>query len=210
MTEIDESSLGPARTAIVPEAGTRAVHRGPIQLRMVPAPGAFDAGELLDTIAGLGIDVAGISREALEQFGDRLPALMEQLLADEEAAARFDADPAAFRDVLGDELVEALTELRRRVTGVRSAVNPPGSDQSTRRPARRVTHRLVTARDPAVEERADALREDLIRWAVSRRPNLAALERSPEATIEARFPDEPEAVRRALLRGVQAASRTDA
>jgi hypothetical protein len=210
MTTIDESSLGPARTAIVPAGGMQAVHRGPIQLRMVPPPSGFDVSALLDAIGGLGVDLAGISRETLEQLGDRLPGLMERLLVDEEAAARFDRDPAAFREVLGDELADVLVTLRRRVTAMRSPLNSPGSNESTRRPARRGTHRLVTARDPLVEERADALRQDLIQWALSRRPNMAALEKSPKEVVEDRFADEPEAVRRALLRGIERSAQADA
>ena len=109
---------------------------------------------------------------------------------------------ARSRDVLGDELTGVLITLRQRLVGMRSPINPPGSDESTRRPARRSTTRLVTARDPAIEERADTLREELLKWAVARSSNMTALEKFPRRTIEGRFADEPEAVRRALLREV--------
>jgi hypothetical protein len=210
MSDIDENELGPGRTAIVAADGVRAVHRGPMQVRLTPPLGTVDAGELLDTIAALGVDVAGISPQALERLNDCLPELIERLVADEDAPAVFDRDPGSFRDVLGDELADALVTLRQRVMGMRSAINPPGSDGSTRRPARRTTPRLLTARDPAVEERADALRQDLIEWALARRPNMAALKKSPERMIARRYADEPEAVRRAMLREVRRAAQTDA
>lgn len=202
VTDIDERELGPGRTAIVPTGTTRAVHRGPVQLRLIPPPGAFDTAEVLGMVTALGVDVAGISPQAIEQLNARMPDLMERLLADEDAAAAFDRDPGSFRDVLGDELTGVLITLRQRLVGMRSPINPPGSDESTRRPARRSTTRLVTARDPAIEERADTLREELLKWAVARSSNMTALEKFPRRTIEGRFADEPEAVRRALLREV--------
>jgi hypothetical protein len=210
VANIDERQLGPGRTAIVRDDAIRAIQRGPLQLRLSPPRGPIDAVELLEAVASLGVDVAGIAPETIAHLNARLPALMEQLLDDEEAAAVFDRDPAAFRDVLGDELADTLVLLRQRVMGMRSAISPPGSDESTRRPARRSTSRLVTARDPEVEARADALRRELIKWAVARRPNMAALARSPRETIERHFPDAPEAVRRALLREVERAGGADA
>jgi hypothetical protein len=56
-----------------------------------------------------------------------------------------------------------------------SAISPPGSGESTRRPARRSTPRPVATGDSAVEERAGVALQEPLRWAVARRPNLAAL-----------------------------------
>lgn len=210
MSKIDERQLGPGRVAIVASDRVQAVHRGPMQVRLIPPSGTFDGGELLDTIASLGVDVAGISPEALERLNACLPELMEQLTADEDAVAAFDRDPGSFRDVLGDELAEALVTLRQRVVGMRSALNPPGADGSTRRPLRRTTPRLLTAVNPVVEERAAELRQDIIKWALARRSNMTALAKSPERTIERKYADEPEAVRRALLRDVRRAAQPDA
>ena len=100
--------------------------------------------------------------------------------------------------------------LRQRVVGMRSALNPPGAEGSTRRPLRRTTPRLLTAVDPVVEERAAELRQDIIKWALARRSNMTALAKSPERTIERKYADEPEAVRRALLRDVRKAAQPDA
>jgi hypothetical protein len=210
MSKIDERKLGPGRVAIVASDRVQAVHRGPMQVRLIPPSGTFDVGELLDTIASLGVDVAGISPKALERLNACLPQLMEQLTADEDAVAAFDRDPGSFRDVLGDELAEALVTLRQRVVGMRSALNPPGAEGSTRRPLRRTTPRLLTAVDPVAEERAAELRQDIINWALARRSNMTALAKSPERTIERKYADEPEAVRRALLRDVRKAAQPDA
>jgi len=210
MSEIDERELGPGRVAIVASDRVQAVHRGPMQVRLTPPSGTIDVGELLDTIASLGVDVAGISPEALKRLNACLPELMEQLTADEDAVAAFDRDPGSFRDVLGDELAEALVTLRQRVVGMRSALNPPGADGSTRHPHRRTTPRLLTAVDPVVEERAAELRQDIINWALARRSNMTALAKSPERTIERKYADEPEAVRRALLRDIRRAAQPDA
>jgi hypothetical protein len=171
----------------------------PVRLRLIPPSGRFDSGEFLDTIAALGVDVADISPDALQHLNDCLPELMERLLADDDAASAFDRDPGSFRDLLGDELADALVTLRQRVM-----------PESTRRRTRRRANRLVTAADPVVEERADTLRADLVEWALARRPNMAALEKSPERTIERRYAGESEAVRKALLRDVRRAAASDA
>ena len=211
MGEIDGRRRKPDRQQVVSEnGGVRAVYRGPMQVRLRAPSGTLDTDELLETFAGLGVDVADISPETLRQLNDRLSALMERLLADDDAAAAFDRDPGSFRDVLGDELADTLVILRRRVRQIPPPISAPGSDESALGLTLRPRRRVVMALDPDVEERADALRQDLIEWALARRRNIVALEKSPDQTIERRYADEPEAVRRALLRGVEKGAHRDA
>ena len=57
--------LGPGRVAIAASDRVQAVHRGPMQVRLIPPSGAFDGGELLDTIASLRVHVASMYSKGL-------------------------------------------------------------------------------------------------------------------------------------------------
>jgi hypothetical protein len=209
MTNVHNDQLPPARTAIL-APGPPPVRHGPFRICIVPPQGPVDVPALLENLRSLGIEDERLSAAGLEQLNEKLPALMERLLDDPAAAEAFDKDPGAFRDVLGDELAEALVVLRTRALALRSVFDLPGSGESTRRRTRRRAARVVVAVDPAAEARAAAIRGELASWALEDRSNMEALEHSPRDVIERRYPNEGSAVLRVLMRDVEPHGESDA
>lgn len=157
-----------------------AVRRGPVRIRLVSPTEPIDVNDLTKTLRSAGLDCENLPPEAMAQMAERLPALVEQLLADPTLAQQFDEDPGVLRETLGDDVTNVLVELRWRAGAARS-------------------RRIVEVVDPAGEELVTSLRNQIVEWILRHPDNLAAFRSSPAEVVRRVAADAPPTVVQALL-----------
>ena len=195
-TDISEKAT---RTAILPSEGLRAVQRGPIRIRFVPSSESFNTDQAFEELQRLGFDLEGFSPKTLERLRSAGPEIVRYMIYENLSPEKFAQAPDAFKELLGDELVDFIKKIASQATAMRSVLNPPDLKQSTRRIKRRKSEFTFSVSDPQFDKKKLDFWQKIIDWGSADPANMKALQASPGEVIDRLGANQHPAVRKVLL-----------